>query len=457
MARTDCANVRRHDPILSLILAGIVLGTMLGALIALLKYLADPYNQLPAITYWLLGSLAAVAPSDLALAAPFALAGLVPLYLLRWRMNLLSLSDDEARALGVPVARLRLAVVCAATLMTAAAVAISGIIGWVGLLIPHAARMLIGPEFSRLLPLCHAARRSVPSRRGHARTHGGADRDPARRAHRAHRHAVLPLALRLGEARVAMMLEARKLGYGYPGRAVGRDLELALGAGEVLCVLGPNGGGKTTLFRTLLGLIAAQEGEVRLDGEALGALERSAVARRVGYVPQGHVAQFAFTVRDVVLMGRTAHVGLFAAPGAADRAAAERAIETLGIGDLAERVVTELSGGERQLTMIARALAQGARALVLDEPTASLDFGNQVRVLREIRRLAAEGYAVVFSSHDPSQAFLAASRVLLLARGGALRQGTPTEVITAENLRQVYGVEVRVTPLDGTSVCLPVL
>ncbi|MDH4325590.1 MAG: iron ABC transporter permease [Betaproteobacteria bacterium] len=147
------SNVRRHDPILSLILAGIVLGTLLGAMIALLKYLADPYNQLPAITYWLLGSLAAVSPGDLALAAPFALAGLVPLYLLRWRMNLLSLSDDEARALGVPVARLRIAVVCAATLMTAAAVAISGIIGWVGLLIPHAARMLIGPEFSRLLPL----------------------------------------------------------------------------------------------------------------------------------------------------------------------------------------------------------------------------------------------------------------------------------------------------------------
>jgi iron complex transport system permease protein len=147
------AHVRRQDPVLSLILAGIVIGTLLGAFIALLKYLADPYNQLPAITYWLLGSLAAVAPRDLALAAPFALAGLVPLYLLRWRMNLLSLTDDEARALGVAVGRLRLAVVCAATLMTAAAVAISGIIGWVGLLIPHAARMLVGPEFSRLLPL----------------------------------------------------------------------------------------------------------------------------------------------------------------------------------------------------------------------------------------------------------------------------------------------------------------
>jgi len=150
------ASVRRHDPILSLILAGIVLGTLLGAFIALIKYLADPYNQLPAITYWLLGSLAAVSPGDLALAAPFALAGLVPLFLLRWRMNLLALSDDEARALGVSVGRLRLAVVCAATLMTAAAVAISGIIGWVGLLIPHAARMLIGPEFSRLLPLSMA-------------------------------------------------------------------------------------------------------------------------------------------------------------------------------------------------------------------------------------------------------------------------------------------------------------
>jgi iron complex transport system permease protein len=150
------ASVRRHDPILSLILAGIVLGTLLGAFIALIKYLADPYNQLPAITYWLLGSLAAVSPGDLALAAPFALAGLLPMFLLRWRMNLLALSDDEARALGVSVGRLRVAVVFAATLMTAAAVAISGIIGWVGLLIPHAARMLVGPEFSRLLPLSMA-------------------------------------------------------------------------------------------------------------------------------------------------------------------------------------------------------------------------------------------------------------------------------------------------------------
>jgi iron complex transport system ATP-binding protein len=253
------------------------------------------------------------------------------------------------------------------------------------------------------------------------------------------------------------MLEARGLGYGYPRRPVGRGLDLALGAGEVLCVLGPNGGGKTTLFRTLLGLLPAQAGEVLLEGRALAAMARAEIARRVGYVPQGHVAQFAFTVREAVLMGRTAHVGLFAAPGGADRAAAERAIESLAIGALAERVVTELSGGERQLAMIARALAQGARTLVLDEPTASLDFGNQVRVLREIRRLAAEGYAVVFSTHDPGQAFLAASRVLLLAHGGALHQGAPAEVITAQNLQEVYGVEVRVAALEGARVCLPLL
>ena len=145
--------LRGHDATLTLILSGVVIGTLLGSFIALLKYLADPYNQLPAITFWLLGSLAAIAPSDLAIATPLVLAGLVPLYLLRWRINLLSLADDEARALGINVGRLRVVVIVAATLVTAAAVAISGIIGWIGLLVPHMARMLVGPQFARLLPM----------------------------------------------------------------------------------------------------------------------------------------------------------------------------------------------------------------------------------------------------------------------------------------------------------------
>jgi iron complex transport system permease protein len=144
--------VRGHDPLLVLVLAGVAIGALLGASVALMKYLADPYNQLPAITFWLLGSLATVNPDDVSTVAPLVLASLVPMWLLRWRVNLLSLDDEEARALGVATGRVRLTVIAAATLMTSAAVAVSGVIGWIGLVIPHFARMIVGPAFSRLLP-----------------------------------------------------------------------------------------------------------------------------------------------------------------------------------------------------------------------------------------------------------------------------------------------------------------
>jgi len=146
------ASLRRLDPLLVLVLAGIVVGTMLGACISLLKYLADPYNQLPAITFWLLGSLASITRDDLLSVLPAALAGLVPLWLLRWRMNVMTLSEEEALTLGVDTRRVRVIVIAAATLMTAAVVSVSGVIGWIGLLIPHFARLLVGPDFSRLLP-----------------------------------------------------------------------------------------------------------------------------------------------------------------------------------------------------------------------------------------------------------------------------------------------------------------
>ncbi|HEY7608943.1 MAG TPA: iron ABC transporter permease [Alphaproteobacteria bacterium] len=145
--------VKGHDPILVLILAGVVIGALLGSVLALLKYLADPYNQLPAITFWLLGSLAATNTSDIVTTLLPVLLGLVPLWLLRWRMNLMSLGDEEAKSLGVNVLRVRLAVIAAATLMTAAVVSISGIVGWIGLLVPHFARLLAGPSFARLLPV----------------------------------------------------------------------------------------------------------------------------------------------------------------------------------------------------------------------------------------------------------------------------------------------------------------
>ncbi len=144
--------VRRHDPVLVLVLAGVAVGTLFSAGISLVKVLADPAVQLPSITFWLLGGLNAVAPDDLALAAPLVAIGLAPMLLLRWRVNLLSLSDEEAAAMGVNVARLRLVLIASATLITAAAVSVAGIVGWIGLVVPHAARLLVGPEFSRLLP-----------------------------------------------------------------------------------------------------------------------------------------------------------------------------------------------------------------------------------------------------------------------------------------------------------------
>ncbi|HUJ88202.1 MAG TPA: ABC transporter ATP-binding protein [Burkholderiales bacterium] len=252
------------------------------------------------------------------------------------------------------------------------------------------------------------------------------------------------------------MLEVDSLAFGFAGRVVGQGIGFTLAAGEVMCVLGPNGGGKTTLFRTLLGLLPPLGGTVRVQGAPLEALTRTEIARRVGYVPQAHVGTFAFTVREMVLMGRTAHLGAFASPAARDREVAERAIASLGIEHLAHRPFTEISGGERQLALVARALAQDPVLLVMDEPTASLDFGNQLRVLDRIGELARRGIAVLFSTHDPDHAFLCAQRALLLAEGRALEVGAPREVIRPETLRRMYGVAVRIVDAgNGQHACLP--
>jgi iron complex transport system ATP-binding protein len=254
------------------------------------------------------------------------------------------------------------------------------------------------------------------------------------------------------------MLAVESLAFGFPGRTVGRDVSFALEAGEVMCVLGPNGGGKTTLFRTLLGLLTPHAGTITLGSAALQGLSRGEIARRVGYVPQGHIGYFAFTVLEFVLMGRTAHLGVFSTPGKHDRQVAEGALRSLDIAHLADKPVTEISGGERQLALVARALAQEPKLLVLDEPTASLDFGNQVRVLQRISALAGSGISILFSSHDPDHAFLCARRALLLAEGRVLEIGAPRAVIRADTLQRMYGVSVKVIDLGGGGhTCLPAI
>ena len=245
-----------------------------------------------------------------------------------------------------------------------------------------------------------------------------------------------------------MNLTVDKLGYGFPRRRIGHDLSFALHAGEALAVLGPNGSGKTTLFRTLLGLLPIQAGGVTLGGRPLEQWRPRDLARTLAYVPQAHISYFPFYVRDVVLMGRTAHLGLFATPGTRDRAAVDACLDTLRITHLAGKMYTEISGGERQLVLIARALVSEARLLVMDEPTANLDFGNQALILEEIARLKAAGHGVLFCTHDPDHAMQCADRVLLIKAGTTLALGTPAAVVTAGNLHALYGVQVETGP-DG--------
>ncbi|PWR20487.1 ABC transporter ATP-binding protein [Zavarzinia compransoris] len=244
------------------------------------------------------------------------------------------------------------------------------------------------------------------------------------------------------------------LAFGHGGRAVGTGIALSLAAGEVLCLLGPNGSGKTSLLKTVLGLLPPLAGRVLIGGEDARGWPPARRARALAHVPQSAPDGFAFSVLDMVLMGRTARLGPFGHPGTHDRALAARALERLGIAALAGRAFTGLSGGERQLVLIARALAQEADAILLDEPTASLDFANQERVLAVIAGLKHDGLAVVFTTHHPDHAFAVADRAALLRDGRLIGQGPVGDVLSEAALGELYGTPVRVVEVAGRRLCL---
>ena len=254
------------------------------------------------------------------------------------------------------------------------------------------------------------------------------------------------------------LLEIRDLWADYGGAPVLRGVSLSVAPGEVVGLVGPNGSGKTTLVRAVSRVIPLRSGEVRLLGEDCRALSRAALARRVAVVPQNPAMPEGFTVLEMVLMGRTPHLALLRSEGPSDVAAARRALTGAGIADLASRFAHQLSGGERQQVVIARALAQEAPVLLLDEPTAHLDVGHQTLVMGLVRRLCRERrLAVLATIHDLTLAALYCDRLVLLERGAVVAEGTPDSVLRPELIARTYGAAVTVLrhPANGSPVVVP--
>lgn len=243
-------------------------------------------------------------------------------------------------------------------------------------------------------------------------------------------------------------IEAADVSFGYrPGELVLSDVALRAEAGKLLCVLGPNGSGKTTLLRCLLGQLRPEKGTIRVDGRDLDDYSAKALARQLAYVPQVATSAFGFNVMDLVLMGRFAHTGLLGLAGRRDRAVARQAMLMTQTTDFASRRLDELSGGEAQRVMIARALAQQPAAMLLDEPTSQLDLRNQLLIYTMIRRMAHDWpMTVVCVSHDVNLAARFADRLLLMCEGRVAAAGTGEQVIREDVLERVYGVDVDLIP-----------
>lgn len=240
-------------------------------------------------------------------------------------------------------------------------------------------------------------------------------------------------------------LSLRGVSFVYSGANVLDGIDLDVRAGERLAILGPNGAGKSTMLRLLVGTLTPDAGQVLLDGADLASLRGADRARRLAFVPQESRVAFDFTVLEIVLMGRSPRLGLLGIEGAKDLEVARRALDFTDAGALADRPISQLSSGERQRVLLARALAQEPDTILLDEPTAFLDLGHQVRIHRLLAGLHRErGTTVVFVSHDLNLAARYADRIVLIAGGRILQDGPPARVLTPDAVRAAYGVEVRI-------------
>lgn len=254
------------------------------------------------------------------------------------------------------------------------------------------------------------------------------------------------------------LLEVEKVRFRYPtGTAdVLNDVSLTLGQGEVLCILGPNGSGKSTLLDCIANLQTPSSGIIRLLGRDIQSMQPQEFAGLMGYVPQIHIPAFGYTVLDFVTMGRAPKIGVFQKPQKEDVQVAYDSLKQIGIFHLANKPYTEISGGERQLAIIARAVCQQPRIILFDEPTAHLDYGNQHRILRLIRSMTDAGYAVVITTHNPDHALLLHGRVAVLDSEGKIRFGKSDEIISEEQLRALYRIQLRLLdiPEAGRTVCV---
>ena len=246
-----------------------------------------------------------------------------------------------------------------------------------------------------------------------------------------------------------MNVEVENLSVSYGANEVLRGISFSASAGDCLAVLGPNGVGKSTLFRCILGFLRAQSGQILLGGKRIDKLSRAETAREIAYIPQITEPVFNYTVLDVVLMGMTNRLPVLKGPRQEDRNKAMEILDDLGIADLCSRGCVKISGGERQLMLLARALIQDAKVLVMDEPTANLDYGNRFRTMERISELGRKGYTVIFSTHEPNQAFHYANKVIALKDGKILTNGEPGKALTAETLSTLYGIDVYVAKVNA--------